>query len=376
LRAGFEWPFETTFIEMNMIIYMIETRGDGLLVPRERSSPQARQVRLGLLSWPPVALAGTTVAAAIVLFGHGDGCNQTPASRTLIGNESTVKAIAFRPDGAMLSSVGVDGALAIFELTARPENASLPRGLGPVCCAAFGADNRVLATATSATKVTLHDLVDHGSRMLDDTTASTTGATCLAFSPNGPTLAVGQQDGRITLWDAGTGRHRSTLSGHTGFVVSLAFAPDGATLASSGGDLMTRIWDLATDREVFAISSPMTAYVALAFSQDSRLLCLGAPTSPVVRLWDVTAWVERATLEGATGSVLALAISPDGTTLAAADLQEAVTFWDLATLKIRPRRLRHAGVRSLAFAPDGRALATGGFDGAIQLWAFPIASDD
>jgi WD40 repeat protein len=66
--------------------------------------------------------------------------------------------------------------------------------------------------------------------MLDDTTASTTGATCLAFSPNGPTLAVGQQDGRITLWDAAAGKNRSTLSGHAGFVAALVFAPDGATL--------------------------------------------------------------------------------------------------------------------------------------------------
>ena len=234
----------------------------------------------------------------MVLFGTCGEPIHFRANKVVTGSIATVEAIAFRPDGAMLSSVGVDGSMAINELTARPEDASLVRGLGLVHCAAFGPDNRVLATATSAAKVTLHDLVDHRSRMLDDLTASTTSAACLAFFPNGATLAVGQHDGRITLWDAAAGKNRSTLSGHTGFVASLAFAPDGATLASSGGDLMTRIWDLATSREVFAISSPMTAYVALAFSRDSRLLCLGAPTSPVVRLWDVTAGVERATLDG------------------------------------------------------------------------------
>ena len=214
----------------------------------------------------------------------------------------------------------------------------------------FSADSRVLAVSTAKASVSLHDLVDHQSRTLNDVRASTTGAACLAFSPDGATLAVGQQDGRITLWDPGTGRNRSTLPGHTEFVASMAFAPAGATLASSGGDLATRVWDLAAGREVLAISSPKTPFVALAFSADGRLLCLGEPTSPAVRIWDVTRGVEHAILSGPTAAVVALGISPDGATLAAADYRGAVTFWDLATLQLRSRRLRHAGVRSLAFA--------------------------
>ena len=88
----------------------------------------------------------------------------------------------------------------------------------------------------------------------------------------------------------------------------------------------------------------------------------------------MTTGVEHAALCDPSGTVVTAAISPDGTTLAAADFKGLVTFWDLATLKIRPKRLRHAGVYALAFAPDGRALATGGFDGAIHLWDFPISS--
>ena len=53
-----------------------------------------------------------------------------------------------------------------------------------------------------------------------------------------------------------------------------------------------------------------------------------------------------------------------------------VTFWDIATFKIRPTRLAHVGVCTLAFAPDNSALASGGFDGTIYLWAFPVVTGD
>jgi WD40 repeat protein len=135
---------------------------------------------------------------------------------------------------------------------------------------------------------------------------------------------------------------------------------------------LTRIWDVLTGNERYAITSLMNTYVAMCFSPDGRLLALGDHVSPVVRLWDMSTATELANLRGPSGAVVDVAISADGTTLAAADYQGVVTFWDLATLKVRPRRLRHAGVHSLAFAPDGRALATGGFDGTIHFWAFPV----
>jgi WD40 repeat protein len=156
-------------------------------------------------------------------------------------------------------------------------------------------------------------------------------------------------------------------------VVSLAFAPDGATLASSGGDRSVRIWEVPAGRQRFASDSLGRTHVALSYSPDGRLLALGDQVNPLVRLWDVVNGAELAVLEGPTGAVVAVAISPDGATLAAGDYNGLVTFWDLATLRVRPKRLKHAGVHSLAFAPNGRVLATGGFDGIIQLWDWPIS---
>jgi WD40 repeat protein len=335
---------------------------------------EGHPVRLAFLTWPVIVLLGATFAAATCLLTDCERCGRTLAKETLVGNAGSVKSIAFRPDGALLSSVGVDGSIVIWDMATGSKSAFVPRGIARARCAAFSSDNRLFAAGNTSAAVSLFNLDDDTSRALNDTPAATAGAGSVAFSPDGATLAVGQSDGKITLWDAATGRMRATIAGHTDFVASLAFTSDGNALASSGNDRFTRIWELPAGRERYTIKSVLNPYVALAFSPDCRLLALGDHVSPVVRLWDLTTGAERAALRGATGAVISVAISPDGTTLCAADYRGVVTFWDLATLKVRPRQLSHTGVHSLAFAPDGIALATGGFDGTIHLWAAPFAS--
>ena len=153
-----------------------------------------------------IVLVGATFAAATCLLSDCDRCGRTLAKTTLVGDTGSVKSIAYRPDGAMLSSVGVDGSLVIWDLAKRPDSAFIPRGVGVVRCAAFSPDNRLLATGNARRRrspFTIWATIIPAS--LDDTPAATSGATCVAFSGDGATLAVGQGDGKITLWDADTG---------------------------------------------------------------------------------------------------------------------------------------------------------------------------
>ena len=72
---------------------------------------------------------------------------------------------------------------------------------------------------------------------------------CVAFSPDGKTLASGSEDKTIKLWDVATGKEQATLKGHTEWVKSVAFSPDGKTLASGSGDSTIKLWDVATGKE-------------------------------------------------------------------------------------------------------------------------------
>ena len=67
-------------------------------------------------------------------------------------------------------------------------------------------------------------------------------------------------------------------------------------------------------------------------------------------------------------SVYAVALSPDGKTLAGT-IGKTIQLWETATGKETCTLAGHSlDVRSVAFAPNGKTLASGGFDKEIHLW--------
>jgi RNA polymerase sigma factor (sigma-70 family) len=195
---------------------------------------------------------------------------------------------------------------------------------------------------------------------------------CLAFAPDGKTLATGGNylegsDRAVWLWDVPSGKEVRRFLGHEHSVTAVAFSPDGKTLASGSRDETIRLWDVASGRQRVQLPGDRQVVWYVLFSPDGKTL---VSVAGAIVLWDVSTRKERQRLRGdPSGQMQCVAFSPDGKLLASGAQDRLIRLWDVATgTEVRQIEARQGWVRSVAFSPDGKHLASGGQDKTPRLW--------
>jgi WD40 repeat protein/serine/threonine protein kinase len=185
--------------------------------------------------------------------------------------------LAFSPHGTFLA-VGVQGAETVVvwdRVNRRPF-----KELGPGSMVQFSPDGTLLAAASGDT-VRLWDVASF--QKVAEFPSPKAQITSLAFAPDGRTLAAGDKDGTLRLWDVLQKRQVASRRGHTGRC-GVVFSPDGRRLVTSGGDGTVKFWDIAPLQEVSTLAGHEAPIGSLAFSPDGNTLATGAQDA-TVRLW-------------------------------------------------------------------------------------------
>jgi WD40 repeat protein len=300
---------------------------------------------------------------------------------------TSVRAVAFSPDGAILAT----GEVELDELTETPTSATAvlrdPRSaeqrssiptttpqLGALLDLVFTADGRELLWSSDASTDVF--ALDTGA-----TVYSLPGGGTVGLSPDGRALGIGALDGSVTLVQVG-GWTSTRLSGrHNGQVLGVSFSPDGKMLVTSGDDGGVIVWDSATEgmREVLrghagGASSPV-------FSRNGHLLYTSSDDGKII-VWDLRGDDRLGrpfTIAPAPLDYFTVAYSSTGTIATAAE--DSISIWDATTLRRTGPPVRmESQVSSLAFDPSGAVLASASIDNRLALWetatGAPIAEVD
>ena len=278
-----------------------------------------------------------------------------------------------------------------------PEKAKARLGKGKVNDIKFTPDGTLLAVGTSI-GVWLYD-ANTGEEITllteDSGTDRIQGRSyinVLAFSSDGDTLACGDLNGKIELWDLKTRTLKSILGELPRPVKALQFIAGNTKLVGAGGWTWDRapgktlLWNLTDNTQTPIVTAldqtgnePSIEF-HVTISPNERFLAAASSSAywrkkkevPAIQVWDIaTEPAQRVfTVEKHSHNIETLVFSQDSKTLAIADSVNGIQLWGIESQKPLSTIKASTSSHTLAFSPNGSLLASGGTDGTVRLWSF------
>ncbi len=279
-------------------------------------------------------------------------------------------AVAYRPDGALLATAGPTGAVRLWD----PATGALVRVIvvaQPVTRMAFSPDGETLAVACTDRTVRL--LSAESGKALRRFQGPSAPIAAVVWSPDSRAVAACDRTATVRVWDAaGTYARAVVEKDPADSVLCLAFSPDGATLATGIAGGAVHLWPTDWSADPRTVPMGRADPIDLAFSSDGKKLA-AAMADRTVAIYDTADRKGIASAPAKGLALTALAFSPDGARVVTAERpglpgESDVSVWDAATAEVLTTLSVHKrDIFDIAFSPDGKTIATVSADGTARL---------
>jgi WD40 repeat protein len=286
-------------------------------------------------------------------------------------------ALRFTPDGKSLVTTGPNSLVRFWDVKTGKEQRRFDAGVNGWALA-FSPDGKTLAVAS--TEIRLFDVATgaDASKVAGNVTIHYAYLT-----PDGRTVAT-LGGGRVTFWDAATGRMLGPAERSDETIIGLQILDGGRTLIGLSRDKALRVWDVKTRKETRRVRLPFAPSNQghFALSPDGKIAAIQEEKRDALKLIDLASGREVGRLGEEKGGWYGLAFAPNGKSLIAWHADHFAQVWDVKTgKKVRQfefldhlpagARLAGEGRRGLSYSaelsPDGRLLAYGSQRGYLAL---------
>ncbi|NJO40978.1 MAG: WD40 repeat domain-containing protein [Cyanobacteria bacterium CRU_2_1] len=165
-------------------------------------------------------------------------------------------------------------------------------------------------------------------RGLEGLQSSSSRILFAVWSPDGQTIATGNDDHTVKLWNPATRECLQTLQGHTNWVLCVAWHPNGQVLASSSDDCTVRLWNVTTNECLQTLDAHQNWVWSVAWHPKGTVLA-SSSDDHTIRLWNPDTGDCLNVLQGHSNLVRSLTWSPDGKLLASGSNDETIKLWDV-----------------------------------------------
>ncbi|WP_437598595.1 AAA-like domain-containing protein [Sorangium sp. So ce590] len=306
-----------------------------------------------------IVLAAGDGTARILGSGHREPL-------VLRGHQGGVRSAAFSADGTSVVTASADGMASIFRADGKGTPTVLQGHEGAVNSAAFSRDGRSIVTASEDGTARVWSLDAPGEPLLLH--GHTGPLTGIAVSHDGSKIATAGTDKTVRIFRADGSGEPVVLRGHEEHLLSVDFSPDGNRLVTGSADRTARVWRTDGKGQPVTLGTHDDRVVGVAFSPDGTRI-VTTSWNGILRVFEDGVPGEPVELRDERAGLLKAAFSPDGKHIVATSGPN-VKVWPAdgrGIPRVLPSGNEDRAIAALAVSPDGSHIAIAALDDVVRL---------